>query len=166
MPQDLTSLDRLHDIVLPPEVSWWPLAPGWCVLVGLFVLAAGFLAVTRFQKWRANAYRRIAIRELQGLNDAASVAELLRRTALVGYSRQEIAATIGEHWVDWLAARCSEEMRPEVRQQLSQGIYRRPEEDSDIGFLKEYAGIWVRNHTRSESSLQRSNAETVKVSEA
>ena len=166
MPQDLTSLDRLHDIVLPPEVSWWPLAPGWCVLVGLFVLAVGFWAVTRFQKWRGNAYRRFAIRELQGLNDVASVAELLRRTALVGFRRQEIAATIGENWVDWLASRCSEEMRPEVRQQLSQGIYQRPEEDSDIGFLKEYAGIWVRHHTRSESSLQPSNAETVKVSEA
>ncbi len=130
------------------------------------MLVAACLAVAQFQKWRANAYRRFAIRELHGLNDVASIAELLRRTALVCFPRQEIAATVGEDWVDWLASRCSEEMRPEVRHQLINGIYQRPDEDSNVGFLKEYVAIWVKQHTRPELSVQNRRTETVKVSEA
>ena len=32
---DPGSLQNLNDIVLPAPVPWWPLAPGWWVLIGL-----------------------------------------------------------------------------------------------------------------------------------
>lgn len=33
MNADASSLDDLRDIAVPPPVSWWPLAPGWWVVI-------------------------------------------------------------------------------------------------------------------------------------
>lgn len=43
MTLDPTSLDRLHDLVLPSSVPWWPPAPGWYGVLGLLVLAVAWL---------------------------------------------------------------------------------------------------------------------------
>ena len=45
----------LRDIYLPEPISWWPLAPGWWIIIGgLFALAIlGFLA------WRFYARRQV-----------------------------------------------------------------------------------------------------------
>jgi hypothetical protein len=39
-PADLTSLENLYDIVMPPPIPWWPLAPGWYVVGGVLVQTA------------------------------------------------------------------------------------------------------------------------------
>ena len=54
MTPDPTSLERLHDIVLPPPVPWWPPAPGWYWVMGL--LGALLLLV----EWAAYARRLTA----------------------------------------------------------------------------------------------------------
>lgn len=38
MSTDAASLANLHDIVLPPSVSWWPLAWGWYLLSALLLV--------------------------------------------------------------------------------------------------------------------------------
>ena len=60
MNEAATSLDRLHDIVLPPEVSWWPPASGWYVVGGILLLLLLFLVHRARKHWLANAYRRAA----------------------------------------------------------------------------------------------------------
>lgn len=146
MPQDENSLDRLNDIVIPPDVSWWPLAPGWYVLSGLFLLAVSWFLWRVGKKWKANAYRRFALRELAGLDDAASIAELLRRTALAVTPRSEVARSSGSQWVDWLAAQCPVPIPPQVRHQLSRGIYEREAESTEVDLLHDYAAKWISGH--------------------
>jgi hypothetical protein len=146
MTQDPTSLDRLHDIVLPPTVPWWPLAPGWYVLLGLLTLAAAWLAWRFWQRWRANAYRRAALRELTALRDAPAIAELLRRTALAVAPRAAVAEKTGNAWADWLVAQSAEAMSPEVRQLLSVGVYGPPVPDREVSALRDYAARWISRH--------------------
>jgi hypothetical protein len=141
-----TSLDRLHDLVLPPEVSWWPPAPGWYVVGGILVVIALFLVHRALKYWRANAYRRVALRELASANDPAGIAELLRRTALAVAPRPAIAGRTGAAWPDWLAAQCPEAMPDSVREQLAVGVYRRPAADCDLAALRDYAARWIRHH--------------------
>jgi hypothetical protein len=95
----------LRDIHLPPA-AWWPLAPGWWIVVGLVLLAT---AVVAWWSWRraGGGVRRAALREIDALaaayarngNDvmfADGASRLLRRVARV--VEPGAASLAGEPW--------------------------------------------------------------------
>lgn len=106
-------LQGLRDIHLPPPVSAWPPAPGWWLL-GLLVLLLLFMGFWWWHRHRRQAYRRIALKQLQQLrtavqqsqaNSTAIIAELsilLRRAAISRYGRQQVAALRGAEWLAFL----------------------------------------------------------------
>ena len=148
--QDPTSLDRLHDIVLPPAVSWWPPAPGWYVLSAVLLLATAWYGWWQLRCWRATAYRREALRELATLQDAAEMAQLLRRTALAVAPRDAVAAATGDAWLQWLAQR-GPEAPPTVREALTVGVYASPTAASRMDAaalpaLRDYCRRWILQH--------------------
>lgn len=141
-----TSLDRLHDLVLPQVVPWWPPAPGWYVVIALALAAAAWAIRGAWKRWRSNAYRREATRELASLDSSAAIAELLRRTALAIAPRAEIAEMTGSPWLDWLARQCPEAMPDIVREQLTTGVYGRSALGNELGALRHYAARWIALH--------------------
>jgi hypothetical protein len=141
-----TSLDRLHDLVLPPAVPWWPLAPGWYAVIALALVAAAWMTLRAWRRWQANAYRREAMRELASLQSAEAIAELLRRTALAIAPRPEIAQKTGSAWLDWLVAQSPEPMPDTVRVQLTAGVYGPPAASEGIDTLRDYAARWIALH--------------------
>jgi hypothetical protein len=147
MNDSATSLDRLHDLALPPAVPWWPLAPGWYVVLALLIIILIFLSIRFVSRYRANAYRRAAARELAALENPAAIAELLRRTALAIAPRPVIAEKTGTAWLDWLASQCPEAMPESVRTQLTAGVYGRIAGD-ELGALRDYAARWIAFHQR------------------
>ncbi len=148
-----TSLERLHDLVPPPGISWWPLAPGWYFVAVCILFFIGVTAFRGWKRWKANAYRRAALRELESASDITAVAEILRRTALMTAPRASIAGKSGNAWVDWLASVIPDPMPDEVRHQLTCGIYDRSE--GDLMLVSQYADRWIRNH-QSEPNLLNS----------
>lgn len=103
----------LRDLHLPEAVGWWPLAPGWWFLIALALAGAGVLLYRQYLRWRMNAARRIALRELARLGReyeagadaqqlAKAVSELLRRSMLAYAPRAEVAGLTGENWLSWL----------------------------------------------------------------
>ena len=155
MNSDATSLDRLHDIVLPPEASLWPPAPGVWFILALATVFALFLAYRLWNKWCANAYRRAALRELAGASSPAKIAELLRRTALAVFPREMVAAATGNDWVDWLAAQSTEPISAGVREQLTAGIYAAPTSSTDCRALAKFAAGWIRHHRSPDPKQSR-----------
>jgi hypothetical protein len=148
MTNSVTSLDRLHDLALPPEVSWWPLAPGWCFVVFL-VLALLLVFLHRtWKQWRANAYRRAALRELASAQDASAIAEILRRIALAVAPRAVVAEMTGAAWLDWLAEQYPEPLPDAVRSQLTRGVYGRSAASQELSALRDYATRWIARHHR------------------
>lgn len=143
-----TSLDRLHDIVVPPPVPWWPPAPGWYVLFALLVALLVFVMIRAWQKWRANAYRRAALRELDSAHTVAAVSEILRRTALVTMPRTTLAGLSGPQWTAWLATHSPTPMPQQVGEQLANEIYRNADGPHDVEALRQYATNWIRRHRR------------------
>lgn len=106
---DPASLSRLHDIVVPEAVSWWPPGPAWAVVGYLLVAVVLGLGIRAWRKWKANRYRRLALRELaeversHGADSAIeAVPALLKRTALVAYGRPTVASLSGETWYRFL----------------------------------------------------------------
>lgn len=158
MNTDPTSLDRLHDIILPTPVSWWPLAPGWYVLLGLVLLIVIWLVYRLLKRWQANAYRRQALQELKSMTDGTTIAELLRRTALAVVARSEVAEKTGSDWADWLAGHCPHPMASEVHQLLAAGIYTVSDTELNISMLRDYAASWITHHHIS-SQLVTENME-------
>lgn len=102
---DPGDLNLLHDLAVPPA-PWWPPSPGWAIL-GLATLAALAVVAWRWMAhWWRNRYRREALAELTRLeaqpNGVAGLPELVKRAALSGYPRTEVAALSGSAWLAWL----------------------------------------------------------------
>lgn len=110
------SLVQLRDIRSLDSISWWPLAPGWWVLVGILaavvvigLLIAGWVYVWN-QDWRSDArqhLRELGLRahQLGAKEVAAQLSELLRRVAMARYGRRACASLTGEDWLAWLTAK-------------------------------------------------------------
>ena len=103
----------LRDLHLPEAVGWWPLAPGWWVLLGIAALLVLALLRRAWMRWRKDAARRIALKELARAESAyrespnpvllaTRLSELLRRTMLAYSPRKEVAGLTGREWLAWL----------------------------------------------------------------
>lgn len=86
-------LAALRDITVPEAVSWWPLAPGWWLLIGLLMASLAYAGWRLWQLYLARRYLREARllmaaigQQLQAGRAApvllAEIIELLRRVAL------------------------------------------------------------------------------------
>jgi len=105
---DPADLSNLRDIVVPPDVPLWPPAPGWWIVGTALVAGAVVLAAMAVVRYRRDAYRRMALEELTGV-ERLPVAEatqritaVLKRAALVAYPRGEVARLSGEAWLGFL----------------------------------------------------------------
>lgn len=145
MKSDPASLDNLRDIAEPPPVPWYPFAPGWWVLIGLAVVAAGYFGIRAWFAWKRNAYRRAALDELNAVEDLTRASEILKRTALVAYPRNQVAALTGAAWCQWLEETGSVPMSDRVREVLTKGIYGDPELDCPNEVM-EFSRAWISGH--------------------
>jgi hypothetical protein len=156
-PAQSDPLAQLRDIHLPAPIEAWPPAPGWFLLaaLGLIVLAGGLFWL--YRRWRGNRYRREAARQLQLLlakyerrQDEmlwlSDCAELLKRTALTRYPREQVANLTGEAWVRFLDRTAgTEEFSMGAGQALIDGNYR-PSTNVDVHKLHALAAHWIAHH--------------------
>jgi len=107
-------LSQLRDIRGLDPVSWWPPAPVWWVLLGvfIFIVAVFVLFKLRYRRpdetdWQSEALD--IIKDLRANQEAAvkqrvsTLSELLRRIAIRRYGRSECAGLQGKSWLTWLA---------------------------------------------------------------
>jgi hypothetical protein len=103
----------LRGLQLPEAVGWWPLAPGWWLLMAVVVVTLGWLLRAWLRRHAQAAARRKALRQLEESRSAyayhgnpvtlgAEVSELLRRTMLAYAPRAEVAGLTGDAWLAWL----------------------------------------------------------------
>jgi len=145
---DPASLESLHDIVVPMPVPWWPPAPGWLFLVGLFLLLLLIVFTRAVLQYRRNAYRRAALTELQlaaaDTRPLPLIAGLLKRTALATYRREDVAGLTGKVWVDWLAETGKMTLPAPVVTALGQNLYDGGETDPKV--LIDFTTRWIQRH--------------------
>lgn len=146
MNESATSLDRLHDIVESPPVPWWPPAPGWYFVLVLAAGAVAWFGFRYWKQWRAKAYRRAALRELQAATTPTEIAELFRRTALAIAPRTQVASLSGDRWAEWLASLVPETMPRPVHDFLATSVYDPTTQNADFAVIRGYAKTWIERH--------------------
>jgi len=154
MSGDPGSLAKLNDIVLAPAPSWWSPAPGWYVLLLVFVLLLIGAAYRLWRDYYNNRYRRAALLELaaleaeQGGQHCERLPELLKRTALHAYPREEIAMLSGESWRAFLDRHCtSRPFHSEAGELLDRLAYQPASQDAmNLQPLVEAIRTWIKQH--------------------
>jgi hypothetical protein len=158
---DPTSLDRLHDIIVPAPISWWPPAPGWFVLGAVVILILLLGAMWFVRRYRMNLYRRQAMNELHQIAMAlrapdsraeamASIACLLKRVALTIYPRNQVAPMTGGVWIAFLQRTCKQKPLGKSGKLLAAAPYdphpARQASPEDIDELISTAEFWIAHH--------------------
>lgn len=103
----------LRDLHLPDAVSWWPLAPGWWLVIALVAVGFGLLLRSGLRRRARGAARRYALRQIAHSRSAYAdhgdpvqlgieVSEILRRTMLAYAPRADVAGLTGDEWLAWL----------------------------------------------------------------
>lgn len=169
-------LDQLADIHLPDGVSWWPLAPGWWILLTLAIIALVGFFIWRRRKAQ-NIYRNIAQHQLAGIyadyqktqNAAAylqALSLLLRRTALTAYPHSFNASIKGEEWLQWLDQVCPalpEKFSSELGENLLTSAYQK-NPNIDVSGLQQLSAQWINLHRNHRQKLSISKKVAAKES--
>lgn len=146
-------LELMHELVIPERVAWLPETPGWWISLGwLFavVLLAGWHFIKRR---RLNRYRRDALAELRTIEaqtelgpteSAQRIATLLKRTALVAYPREDVAALYGGDWAQFLRESARDDRQiAEAAELLAAAAYH---PDANGSELARPARRWIQLH--------------------
>lgn len=150
---DPASLSRLHDIVLPPPAPLWPPAPGWYWLGGVLFLVTVLTIASVLRRFIANRYRRAALREsveIPGVHwPPATASALLKRTAMIGWGRGQVAGLSGQAWVEWLNNHCKPPgFEGESARLIADSPYNERQEISktQLDGLLRTVRHWIRHH--------------------
>jgi hypothetical protein len=106
-------LNGLREITLPPPPSYRPQTIGWAILGGIALIALTLWSIQQYRRWHRNRYRRAALHRLTELEQLAQqsttrvaalreLSELLKRTALAAYPREQVAPLYGDDWLTFL----------------------------------------------------------------
>lgn len=147
-PDNDSLIGLIEQLVEPAElapISMMPQTWGWAVLAALLLAALAY-ALWRWRRhYRANAYRRAALRMLSGAgDDPARIAEILRRTALAAYPRDQVASLFGSDWLGFLDRQIGgEAFRNGPGRAIASAPYRPTPPDAQLTRLAE---TWIRRH--------------------
>lgn len=103
---------NLRDIHLPDPISWWPVAPGWWMILAslLLVIIVIFISRNIYIKKQLNRDIRTELEQIKQQYQltenksqlAKSLSILLRRANISYYPKTDIAGLIGSEWLTYL----------------------------------------------------------------
>ncbi|MHC2439039.1 DUF4381 domain-containing protein [Bradyrhizobium sp. USDA 4451] len=147
----------LVDFPLPQPVSLFPATWASRIMIVLIVAGIAVAAWRLLHRFRANRYRRVALAELDRLLQlpgavhdgmAASLALLVRRTALDAFPRETIAPLAGARWLAFLdRSYGGDEFSQGAGRLLAAAPYGRTTADAgDLKSLQDLVRRWIRGH--------------------
>ncbi|WP_169051573.1 DUF4381 domain-containing protein [Neptunomonas sp. XY-337] len=147
---DLSKLD-LKPLHLPEPIGWWPLAPGWWMVLAALLVAAllWMMWLRRDRSSAAPAPRQLALMQWQQIceqyaqQDAAEqnaqwlvvqANQLLKRVALA-YEGDRVARLSGTAWYRYLEQRANGAFATKPLEVLVSGPYRAVDAPLDDNFI-------------------------------
>ena len=113
------------EVVSPDGIDWWPQTAAWGWLTAIVLVFLGRIVWRRTLHWYRNRYRRealVRLSHLKQLEDSTQflvqLNKLLKLTALVAYSRAQVAQLTGNAWLDFLNSECEQPLFDDTLSQL------------------------------------------------
>lgn len=150
-PESIAEL--LEPLREPGAISWWPLAPGWWILLALLCIAVAicaYLLRRRYQRrapLREASQRLISLRDDEGLSSAdkaARLGQLQRQLAIAVSGRSNSAPLTGAAWADYLNALGHSNQRL-FTAEMADLAYRPVVEEHDCLAAMEATNVWLRD---------------------
>lgn len=151
---NLEALEQLEDIIIPPAVSWWPLASSvWISLISLIGLIVALIWYFRL-RYKQRLYRRVAIQYLNQINQTddqtflIEINRLLKQVAITTYGRQACADLDHQAWLDFLQFKAQFIKMPKAFQNINQRYQATAPNlsDKDKRAIQRYAQRWIAGH--------------------
>ena len=141
-------LKDFGDIVLPAAVPWWPLGPGWWVLLAVTVLALTLFAYFRYRHWRRNAYRRRALRSLAQMDNLRQVTGILKTAVYGAFPSDCVAPLWGADWVAYLNSKTAFPCFEPSDSECFNALLSCPERHwpADIQSIQDRVRCWLQQH--------------------
>jgi Domain of unknown function (DUF4381) len=109
----MNNTNSLRDIHGLDPISWWPLAPGWWIIITLFLLTTLALTIFFYRRrlrkpptdWRPAAlaeWQTLQPGPLPNRQQVEQLGILIKRIAIQRYGRSHCAGLTGKHWLEWL----------------------------------------------------------------
>ncbi|MDE0747891.1 MAG: DUF4381 domain-containing protein [Porticoccaceae bacterium] len=152
-------LAQLRDIHLPEPILWWPLAPGWWVLIILCLGTFTWLAIKAVQRYQANLYRRQAQQKLSLLNDNTAfrsekklvmVFEILKQAVNSAYPRHHYSSLEFSAFVVFLQSSCDKTLFELLPKDIDALLYGKAAKTDNNDLIMDDVFIsgqnWVKHH--------------------
>jgi uncharacterized membrane protein len=143
----MNPLDQLKNIHLPAQVSMWPLAWPWWVLLAVIITTI-ILAIYLKRK---NAWRKQALLQLNTIDSANKMQciqdcnRLLKQVAQLRFG-QQCAALSGQKWLDFLDSKVKQAI---FNPSLTPFANAPDQVDTTINpvHVKQAVALWIRKHS-------------------
>ncbi len=152
------SLDLMHDILVPPALSFWPLASGWYLVFGLLLAFVSHKGLQMYRGYQSNLYRREALAELVHLKNSAKnektvlLLGLMKRVALQHFGRDKVAALSHDAWWDFMESHSKVKVENVLRTYTQALLYdvNVKHDSKQIQKLESITATWIKTHQGEE----------------
>jgi len=155
------ALKGFQEISDPKTIHWFPLATGWYFVGALVVIFLSWRLFLAAKRYKANAYRRNALRQLEIINTdfnngnlnhkqyLQQLRKLLKATTLVIYQRHEVASLSGQQWMQFLNKKTDKSYFDKNTLDLMQHSTYQQQYEADTDTLKRFSQCvaqWLAHH--------------------
>ena len=147
------SLNNLNDIIMPEAVGFYPLAPGWIIVILLALALLFHFSFKAYSRYKRSLYKREALKELESYtqenrNEILALLTLAKRVGIAAYGRDQIAKLSGESWWDFMEQHSKVKINTELREELSDLLYDTSKEHESAQYVavREMVTLWIRTH--------------------
>jgi hypothetical protein len=149
-------LAQLRDIHLPAEVSWWPLAWGWWLLIALAGAALIGLIWMLLKRHQSRLYRRQAQAQIDRLqqqhtaNLLPTIFAVLKQAANTAYPEQRFGSLGTNEFIAFLQQSCDQSIFDQLPDNLDSLLYANQSQiDQSLHkHLVTSASLWIARHPK------------------
>ncbi len=152
-PQGTDLLAQLRDIHAAPDVSWWPLAPGWWLVGMAFLALMLWFARHAHRAWQRKRRRRQLLQWVTLLAErhdpdsepqalAAGINRILKWVAIEAFPDVNCARLQGPGWTKFLCSNMDDGSDTAVLSALAAAPYQ-PQPEIDVEAMIRIAKAWI-----------------------